>query len=144
MSPTVFQLKFYTLLKTKYQTILQLFETYCSLQEFFLLFSRQPKLVFVSNCRPISPLSNIDKIFEKLMHSRLIEFPEQKQIVYYRQFGLRKYLSTNHAILTFLKSVQKTLDDRQFACRIFTDHKKALDTVSHEILLEKLNHYDIR
>ena len=78
------------------------------------------------------------------MHSRLIEFPEQKQTVYYRQFGLRKYLSTNHAILTFLKSVQKTLDDRQFACRIFTDHKKAFDTVSHEILLEKLNHYDIR
>ena len=38
----------------------------------------------VSNYRPISLLSNIDKIFEKLMHSRLIEFLEGKQILYYR------------------------------------------------------------
>ena len=41
----------------------------------------------VSNYRPISLLSNIDKIFEKLMHSRLIEFLEERQILYYKQFG---------------------------------------------------------
>ena len=35
----------------------------------------------VSNYRPISLLSNIDKIFEKLMHSRLIEFLEKRQIL---------------------------------------------------------------
>ena len=56
----------------------------------------------VSNYRPISLLSNIDKIFEKLMHSRLIEFLEEKQILYYRRFGFRKDFSTNHAILTLL------------------------------------------
>ena len=65
----------------------------------------------VSNYRPISLLSNIDKIFEKLMHSRLIEFLEGKQILYYRQFGFRKDFSTNHAILTLLKSIQKALGD---------------------------------
>ena len=32
----------------------------------------------VSNYRPISLLPNIDKIFEKLMHSRLIEFLEER------------------------------------------------------------------
>ena len=41
---TVFQLKFCIFFKTKYQTILQLFVTYHSLQWFFLLFWRQPKL----------------------------------------------------------------------------------------------------
>ena len=98
----------------------------------------------VSNYRPISLLSNIDKIFEKLMHSRLIEFLEEKQILYYRQFGFRKDFSTNHAILTLLESIQKALDDGQFACGIFIDLEKAFDTVSHDILLEKLNHYGIR
>ena len=98
----------------------------------------------VSNYRPISLLSNIDKIFEKLMHSRLIEFLEEKQILHYRQFGFRKDFSTNHAILTLLESIQKALDDGQFACGIFIDLEKAFDTVSHDILLEKLNHYDIR
>ena len=65
----------------------------------------------VSNYRPNSLLSNFDKIFEKLMHSRLIEFLKGKQILYYRQFGFRKDFSTNHAILTLLKSIQKALDD---------------------------------
>ena len=44
----------------------------------------------VSNYRPISLLSNIDKIFEKLMHTRLSEFLEKKQIFSYKQFGFRK------------------------------------------------------
>ena len=78
------------------------------------------------------------------MHSRLIEFLEGKQILYYRQFGFRKDFSTNHAILTLLESIQKALDDGQFACGIFIDLEKAFDTVSHDILLEKLNHYGIR
>ena len=65
----------------------------------------------VSNYRPNSLLSNFDKIFEKLMHSRLIEFLKGKQILYHRQFGFRKDFSTNHAILTLLKSIQKALDD---------------------------------
>ena len=38
----------------------------------------------VSNYRPISLLSNIDKIFEKLMRSRFIEFLEERQILYYK------------------------------------------------------------
>ena len=100
--------------------------------------------VEVSNYRPISLLSNIDKIFEKLMHNRLIEFLEEKQILYYRQFGFRRDFSTNHAILTLIESVQKALDDGKFACTIFIDLEKAFDTVSHDILLEKLNHYGIR
>ena len=45
------------------------------------------------------------------MHIRLIEFLEGKQILYYRQFGFRKDLSTNQAILTLLESMRKALDD---------------------------------
>ena len=98
----------------------------------------------VSNYRPISLSSNIDKIFEKLMHSRLVKFFEEKQNLYYRQFGFRKDFSTNPAILTLLESIQEALDDGQFACRIFIDLEKAFNTISHDILLEKQNHYGIR
>ena len=98
----------------------------------------------MSNYRPISLLSNIDKIFEKLKHSRLIEFLEEKQILYYRQFKFRKDFLTNHVILTLLEGIQKALDDGQFTCGIFIDLEKVFDTVSHHILLEKLNHYGIR
>ena len=44
----------------------------------------------VSNYRPISLLSNIDKIFEKLMHSRLIEFLEGKKFSITDSLGLEK------------------------------------------------------
>ena len=79
----------------------------------------------------------------QLMHIGLIEFLEGKQILYSRQFGFRKGFSTNHAISTLLESIQKALDDGQFVCGIFIDLEKAFDTVSHDILLEKLNHYGI-
>ena len=59
--------------------------------------------------------------------------------------GFRKYFSRNHAILTLhTESIQKALDDGQFPCGIFIDLEKAFETVSHDILLEKLNRYGIR
>ena len=78
------------------------------------------------------------------MHSRLVEFLEEKQILCYRQFGFTKDLSTNHDILTLLESIQKALDDGQFVSGIFIDLQKELDIVSHDILLEKLSDYGIR
>ena len=98
----------------------------------------------VSNYRLISLLSNIDNIFEKLMHSRLIEFLEGKQILYYRQFGFRKDFSTNHGILTLLESIRKVLDDIQYAFGIFIDLEKVFNTVSPDKLLERLSHFSIR
>ena len=73
---TVFQLKFYTFFKTKYQTILQLLVTYRSLQKFscyseVLPIHENNFLLEMSNCRPIFLLFNVNKIFEKLMHSRI-------------------------------------------------------------------------
>ena len=90
----------------------------------------------MSSYRPISLLFNIDKTFEKLMHSRLIDFLEEKKSLYYKQFGFRKYFSTTDVILKLLEFIQKALDEGQFACGI-----------GHwipDILFEKLDHYSIR
>ena len=84
----------------------------------------------LSKYRPISLLSDINKIFEKIMHSRLSEFLEERQILYYKQFGFRKDFSTNHVILNLLKIIQKALDDGQIACEIFIDLEKVFDIVS--------------
>ena len=98
----------------------------------------------VPNYRPISLLSSIDKIFEKLTHSRLIEFLDERQIVYYQQFDFQKDFSTNNVILNLLEIIQKAQDEEQIACGVFIDLEKAFDTVSHDILLAKLDHYGIR
>ena len=98
----------------------------------------------VQNYRPISLLSNIDKLFEKIMHYRVSRFLETCQCIYPLQFGFRKKHSTAHALLNIIELIKSALDQSKFACGIFVDFSKAFDTVDHQILLQKLSHYGIR
>ena len=68
-----------------------------------------------NNYRPISLLSNINKIFEKLMHCRLYEFLNLHNCIYELQFGFRENHSTNHALLSLTENIQETLDNNKFA-----------------------------
>ena len=60
------------------------------------------------------------------------------------QFGFRTGSSTTHALVSIVENIRTTLDNNKFGCGIFIDLKKAFDTVNHDILLEKLEHYGIR
>ena len=53
----------------------------------------------VSNYRPISLLSNLNKILEKIMHKRVYAFLEKYEILYELQFGFRAGYSTTHALI---------------------------------------------
>ena len=61
-----------------------------------LVFKKDSKLDY-SNYRPISLLSNIEKILEKPMYKRLYNFLNNNNIIYNLQFGFRKQYSTSHA-----------------------------------------------
>ena len=78
------------------------------------------------------------------MYSRIIKFLENSKCIYSLQFGFRQQHSTNHALINISENIRNALDSGQFACGIFVDLQKAFDTVDHEILLNKLNHYGIR
>jgi len=100
--------------------------------------------LIVSNYRPISLLSNINKIVEKLMFNRLYHFLESNKCLYDMQFGFRQKHSTNHALLSMCQQIRETIDKGNLAVGVFVDFQKAFDTVNHEILLRKLEHYGIR
>ena len=93
------------------------------------------------NYRPISLLSNIDKIIEELMYSRVIKFLDNCNSIYPQQFGFRKNHSTNDALINITENIQSSLDKGHSACGIFVDLQKAFDTVDHNILLRKLEHW---
>ena len=62
------------------------------------------------NYRPISLLSNLNKILEKLMFNRIYKFLEQHKCIYDRQFGFRKKHSTNQALIKITETIRKALD----------------------------------
>ena len=78
-----------------------------------------------ANYRPISLLSNIGKIFERIMYNRIEDFLDEHNIIYEYQFGFRKKYSTNHALLSITEQIRTNLDNKNFACGIFVDLQKA-------------------
>jgi len=98
----------------------------------------------LNNYRPISILSSFSKIIEKAMFNRLISFLERHSILHPNQFGFRKKLSTNSAILQLVDKLNKALDENKVTIGVFLDLSKAFDTIDHHILVTKLENYGVR
>ena len=98
----------------------------------------------VANFRPITTLSIFSKLFEKLVHKRLISFIKKYKILNENQFGFQKQKGTGDAILEFLDNAFESLNNNNFLLTIYLDFSKAFDTIPFGILLKKLQHYGFR
>ena len=97
-----------------------------------------------SNYRPISVLSLLNKVFEKVLHKRLYKYLTKFNILYEYQFGFREGHSTTQALIEITDRIKTAIDKKDLTCGIFIDLTKAFDTVDHNILLKKMFHYGIR
>ena len=95
------------------------------------------------NYRPISLLPILSKIMERLIYDKLFDFLVRYGILFKSQYGFRKGHSTTHAVLDFLKQITEAQEKGDECLGIFCDLSKAFDTINHELLLKKMEHYGI-
>ena len=98
----------------------------------------------LENYRPVSILPIFGKIFEKIIYKRISGFLSKENVLNDNQFGFRKGHSTVHALHSSVRKIEVAMDSRMHTVGIFIDLSKAFDTLDHNIMLEKLDHYGIR
>ena len=92
-----------------------------------------------TNYRQISILSNISKIYERLMHDNMSDY--FNDVLSKFQCGFRKGFGAQNCLLYMIETLRKTCDKHGVFAAVMTDLSKAFDCISHELLITKLNDY---
>lgn len=92
--------------------------------------------------RPISILSMLSKVYEKILVQQINTFLEShKTLLDPLQSGYKRNHSTITALLKLTADVTEEIDKSNFVCSVFLDFSKAFDSISHDSLLSKLKYY---
>ena len=90
------------------------------------------------NYRPISLLSSISKVLEKIVAEKLVAHLLTNDLLYNFQFGFLPKRTTEQNLLHIVNYISCALNENKYCIGIFLDLKKAFDVCSHDILLKKL------
>ena len=89
-------------------------------------------------------MQTLNIIIEKILHNRLTNFFELNKILNPKQYGFRKGISTQDGINELVSNIYNSFENNKHTGAVFLDLRKAFDTVSHDVLLKKIEHYGIR
>ncbi len=95
----------------------------------------------LSNFRPISKLPFLSKVLEKVVVIQLQTFLRNNSVLEVFQSGFRALHSTESALLKVHNDILLTLDSGASAILVLLDLSAAFDTVDHNILISRLEHY---
>lgn len=98
----------------------------------------------VTNYRPISLITNLSKVFERILQRNLTSFIQKYDLISARQYGFKPKTSTEDALLALTEKINSALERGRPCLCLFIDLAKAFDTVSHDMLLGALYDMGIR
>lgn len=90
----------------------------------------------ICNYRPISLISNLAKITEKVIKIRISRYLTKYNLISDKQFGFQSGVSTENAISYLTSNIYKALDSNKQVLCVFMDLAKAFDTVNHSELIQ--------
>ena len=97
-----------------------------------------------SNYRPISVLTVISRLFEKLVYDQFYGFLNVNKLLFSQQSSFRLLHSVLTCLLKCTNDWYLNLENSEYTAVTFIDLKKAFDTVNHDILIQKLEHYGVK
>ena len=90
------------------------------------------------NYRPISLLSNMSKVLEKIVFKRLYEYLTENRLLTEKNSGFKKKDSTTNQLLKIVHQIYQDINDGKDTCMVFLDVSKAFDKAWHKGLFFKL------
>lgn len=88
--------------------------------------------------RPISLLSSVSKVLEKVIKEKLTDFIESNNILPPQQFGFRKQHNTVQPLVRIRKTVKSNFQAGKSTGMVLLDIKAAFDSVWHAGLVHKM------
>ena len=92
------------------------------------------------NYRPVSNLSYLSKVIEKVACNQLVDYTEQTGMTEKYQSAYKHNHSTESALLHVRTDILQAMDNQEVTCLILLDLSAAFDTVSHSLLLNRLRY----